>query len=352
MVLSNIALFVLGLVLLVKGADFFVKAAATIAQKLGVSEFVIGLTLVAIGTSVPELASSVIAALKEQSGIVIGNVVGSNIANIGLILGIGALIARMKTEEEMLKRDGYIMLFAALIFYVFIINGAISRGEALIFLLLYLAYTMFLFEAKPKSNENYAFKEFIRYFIEFKYLVALGSRIFPGINKKENSIPGERRIEELSRAGLIRDFIVLGISGFAIVFGANNLVNAAIFFAEFFAIPKTVIGISLVALGTSLPELGVTLSAARQGYGTMAVGNVLGSNIANIFLVIGVSALIFPLSIIKSTVFYITPFMIFMSILLLVFIKGGWEIKRMEGVVFLVLYSLFLITLFFNNVIV
>jgi len=353
MVLSNLVLFVLGLVLLVKGADFFVKSAAAIAQKLGVSGFVIGLTLVALGTSIPELASSVFAALKGESGIVIGNVVGSNIANIGLIVGLGALIATLKTREEMLKRDGYIMLFAALLFYVFIVNGRVSRGEALIFLLLYVAYILFLFECTPKSRDEYVFNDFIRYFVGFRYLVTLKNSIVPALSNKKGitTKPGEK-ITELSETGLIKDFFVLTVSGCAIVLGANYLVNEAIFFAEFFDIPKTVIGISLVAVGTSLPEVGVTLSAARQGYGSIAVGNVIGSNIANVFLVLGVSALIFPLAVIKSTVYYNAPFMIFMSILLLIFIRTNWEIRRIEGIAFLLLYSLFVTVLFYTTVLV
>lgn len=354
--LINVVLLVLGLVLLAKGSDFFVKSAASVAQKLGVSEFVIGLTLVALGTSIPELASSVIAAMEQQSGIVIGNVVGSNIANIGLIVGLGALIARIKTKQEMLRRDGYIMLFAALLFYVFIINGKVSRLEALIFLLLYIAYTVFLFETKPKSRDKYEFKEFIRYFFGFKYIVTIRSIIIPRLKnkskKKSKNKPEEIKTKELSKPDIIRDFLVLIISGFAIVVGASYLVNEAIFFADFFDIPKTVIGISLVALGTSLPELGVTISAARQGYGNIAVGNVIGSNIANILLVVGVSAMIFPLSVIKPTIFYLTPFMIFMSILLLIFIRSNWEISRIKGIVFLALYTLFLAVLFFNKLII
>jgi cation:H+ antiporter len=353
MVLSNIVLFVLGLVLLVKGADFFVKSAAAIAQKLGVSGFVIGLTLVALGTSIPELASSVFAALKEESGIVIGNVVGSNIANIGLIVGLGALIATLKTREEMLKRDGYIMLFAALLFYVFIVNGRVTRGEALIFLLLYVAYILFLFESTPKSRDECVFNDFIRYFVEFRYLVTIKNSIVPAPSNEKGitTKPGEK-ITELSETGLIKDSFVLIVSGCAVVLGANYLVNEAIFFAEFFDIPKTVIGISLVAVGTSLPEVGVTLSAARQGYGSIAVGNVIGSNIANVFLVIGVSALIFPLAVIKSTIYYNAPFMIFMSILLLIFIRTNWEIRRIEGIAFLLLYTLFVTVLFYTTVLV
>ncbi|MDI6885056.1 MAG: calcium/sodium antiporter [archaeon] len=348
MVLSNTLLLVLGLVLLIKGSDFFVKAAASIAKKRGVSEFVIGLTLVAIATSIPELVSSVIAAIKQESDIVIGNVVGSNIANIGLIVGLAAAIALIKTREEMLKRDGYIMLFAALIFYLFIINGKISRVEALLFLLLYVAYTVFLLEEKPKLKDNYGFKEFITYFFELKYLATLKRKVILGRDKrkKENPTTEARKIKELSQAGLIRDFTVLIGSGFAIVFGANYLVDEAIFFADFFDVPKTVIGITLVAVGTSLPELGVAISAARKGYGNIAVGNVIGSNIANIFLIIGVSAMIAPLSVIKSTIFYTAPSMIFMSLLLLIFIKSKWEISRKEGIVFLILYTLFLTVLF------
>ena len=352
----NVVLLVLGLVLLAKGSDFFVKSAASVAQKLGVSEFVIGLTLVALGTSIPELASSVIAAMEQQSGIVIGNVVGSNIANIGLIVGLGALIARIKTKQEMLKRDGYIMLFAALLFYVFIISGTVSRLEALIFLLLYIAYTVFLFEGKTKFKDKYEFKEFIRYFLGFEYIVTIRSIIIPSLKnkskKKSKNTPEEIKTKELSKPDISRDFLVLIISGFAIVVGASYLVKEAIFFADFFDIPKTVIGISLVALGTSLPELGVTISAARQGYGNIAVGNVIGSNIANMFLVVGVSAMIFPLSVIKPTIFYLTPFMIFMSILLLIFIRSNWEISRIKGIVFLTLYALFLAVLFFNNLII
>ena len=346
MILINILIFLLGLILLVKGSDFLVKAAAGIANHLGVSELVIGLTLVALGTSIPELASSVIAALKEESGLVIGNVVGSNIANIGLIIGLGALLATIKTRKEMLKRDGYIMLFAALIFYAIISNGLISRIEALLFLLLYVAYTVFLFEGTPKCEDDQTFSHFMRYFLGFKYLVTIKNCIRSNHTTKNKKETTSERITEKSKIGLIKDLPILAISGFAVVIGANFLVNEAIFFAEFFDLPKTVIGITLLAVGTSLPELGVTAVAVRRGYGDIAVGNVLGSNIVNIFLVAGVSAVVFPLSVIKSTVFYSTPFMIVVSLLLLIFIKTDWELRRIEGIAFLILYTIFLAVLF------
>jgi len=342
-------MFALGLVLLVKGSDFFVEAAATIAKKLGVSEFVIGLTLVAVGTSLPELASSIFAALKAESDIVVGNVVGSNIANIGLIVGIGALLTVIMTRREMLQRDGYIMLFAALLFYLFSFNGVISRFEAMLLLLLYVAYAVFLFEIKSKFSEEdtRAFSEFLSYFLKFEYFITIKKGLGPFFNHKaRNRARSEKELTEVPRSGLLRDFAVLLLSGLAVVFGARFLVSEAVFFAEFFDIPKTVIGISLIAVGTSLPELGVTVSAARQGYGNIAIGNVIGSNIANIFLVAGVAALVSPITVVRASIIYNAPFMIFMSVLLLIFIRTGWKITRREGIVFLLLYSLFMISLF------
>jgi len=352
MIYVYILLFAFGLIFLVKGADYFIKSAASIAEKLGVSGFIIGLTLVALGTSIPELATAIAASLKKASGLVIGNVVGSNIANIGLIIGVAATIAVIKTKKPMLNRDGYIMLFASLLFYIFITNGIISRIEAVIFLLLYFAYMIFLMEMKPELQE-YHFGHFIRYFFRFQYLVTIRSRIFSAMNrkkKKEVTPEEKRKIKELFKAGLVKDFLILIISGFAVVLGANYFIEAAIFFANLFNVSDTFIGLSLVAVGTSLPELSVSITAARKGYGNIAVGNIIGSNIANIFLILGISGLIRPVSVIKSTLYYTAPFMIFMSILLLVFIRSYWNIRRIEGAVFLVLYAVFMTLLFTGGI--
>ncbi|HUV03376.1 MAG TPA: calcium/sodium antiporter [Desulfobacteria bacterium] len=343
--LGKIVVLVLGLVLLVKGSDFFVKAAAAIAKKLGVSEFVIGLTLVAVGTSIPELASSVAASLQQQSDIVMGNIVGSNIANIGLILGLAATIAVIKTREEMLKRDGYLMLFAALVLYLFIFNGTISRVEAVIFLLLYLAYILFLFKEKPQFKGEYGFREFLTYFFKFEYVKTVLNAVSNHNsrrrkNNKNASGPSSQPKE--FKTGFVKDFVVLILGGAAVIVGAEYLVTEAVFFADYFQISKMLIGITIVAVGTSLPELSVSVSAARQGYGDIAVANVIGSNIANIFLVLGVSALVFPISVTRVTLAVIAPFMIFMTILLLIFIKTQWELSRTEGVALLVLYAAFM----------
>ena len=156
--------------------------------------------------------------------------------------------------------------------------------------------------------------------------------------------PREPKSKEF-RAGFAKDCIILILSGGAVIIGAHYLIAEAVFFAEYFHISKILIGLSLVAVGTSLPELSVSVSAARNGFGDIAVANVIGSNIANIFLILGVSALVFPVSIQLITLLFIAPFMIFMTILLLIFIKSQWELRRIEGAAFLFLYATFM-TLF------
>ncbi|AAM05411.1 calcium/sodium antiporter [Methanosarcina acetivorans] len=349
MITVNFLILLLGLVFLVKGSDYFVKSASTIAKKLGVSEFVIGLTLVAIGTSIPELASSIAASIQQASGIVIGNVVGSNIANVGLIVGVAALLSPMKTEIDMLKRDGYIMLFSAVLFFVFAFNRELSMLEAGLFVLLYIAYVFFLFEEAEKYEGKLHFKEFITYFFKFKYINSAMQKLNGNRNRNSDSDRnsdsgnGNERLE----GGFAKDIFTLVLSCAAIVIGAKYFVEESIFFAELLGIPDTVIGTTLVAVGTSLPELVVTVSAARQGYGSIALGNVIGSNITNIFLILGLSGLFYPLSVAEMSLFFTTPVMIAISLILLIFISTGWEIKRWEGVVLMMFYVAFLVVLFY-----
>ncbi len=347
MIITNFLILLLGLIFLVKGSDYFVKSASAIAKKLGVSEFVIGLTLVAVGTSIPELASSIVASLQQASGIVVGNVVGSNIVNIGLIVGLAAFLSPMKTEVEMLKRDGYIMLFAAVLFFVFALNGELSKIESGIFILLYIAYTFFLFEEAEKYEGKIYFKEFIKYFVKFQYINSAKQKINGinnGSNHDKNSETGEENKQ--LKDGFAKDIFTLILSCTAIIIGAKCFVDESIFFAELLKVPDTIIGTTLVAVGTSLPELAVTVSAARQGYGNIALGNIIGSNITNVLMILGVSGLLFPIAVADISLFFTTPVMIFISAILLIFIGTDWEIKRWEGVALMVLYAAFLPVLF------
>nr|WP_209681739.1 calcium/sodium antiporter [Methanohalophilus levihalophilus] len=347
MLLINILVLVTGLILLVKGSDYFVKSASSIAKSLGVSEFVIGLTLVAVGTSIPELASCVAASLAQSSGIVIGNIVGSNIANIALIVGCAAILSVVKTDTEMLKRDGYIMMFAAILFLVLAFDLQLSKIEAVILILFYVAYVLFLFEDKSKYEGKFYFKEYIDYFFRFKYVKSINQRVKNGINNRSS---GKKQSNEIAANGISRDVLILVFSGIAVIIGARYFIEEAIFFAELFQVPDTFIGITLVAVGTSLPELMVTISAARKGYGNIAIGNVIGSNITNIFLILGISALIFPLEITRISLSLTIPFMIFITAVLLWFINTHWEIRKIEGIALIFLYVIFLILLFTLNI--
>lgn len=382
MVLTNILLFIVGLTMLVKGADIFVEAASLIARRFGVSEFIIGLTLVSIGTSIPELASSLTAVFQDASGIVIGNVLGSNIANIGLIAGIAALISNVRTDELMLRRDGYIMLFSSGLLFLFMLDSEISRIEAFIFLLLYLAYLLFLLDKVKRHGDEVYFKDFLTYLLTAEFLFDLKEKTRPAFNRnkkrgkklkreeewfvslEEQVLDGKSRtkqkepenaeanIEQInmdiadvspSESSLLKEVFKLIASGIAIIVGAHFFVTEAIFFAQFLKVPETLIGFSLVAVGTSVPELMVTVSAARNNYSGIALGNVIGSNLTNILLILGCSGIIEPLTISGLTRNYIAPFMLGITALFLVFIRTGWRIKKFEGLILFLLYSGFML---------
>lgn len=381
MVLINILIFVGGLALLIKGADIFVISSSSIAKRLGISEFVIGLTLVSVGTSVPELASSLTASFQQASGLIMGNILGSNIANIGLIASIAALLCNVRTDELMLRRDGYIMLFCSFLLFLFILDFNISRIEALIFLLFYLAYLLFLFQKVKKHEKDMYFKDFLKYFLRFEYIFdfkdKIGTEARTGIRKKgkingvletvntnnkktEGWIEKEIRIEQedeesnigievenLQESSLLIEFFKLIASGTAIIIGAKYFVEQAIFFARLLEVPETLIGLTLVAVGTSIPELLVTVSAARKNYSSIALGNVIGSNTTNILLILGCSGLVNPLTVTGISVYYIAPFMLLISVLFLLFIRTGWRIKKFEGLILLLLYCGFIITIFY-----
>ena len=347
MVYVHVFLLVIGLILLIKGADFFVEAASRIAKKLGISEFIIGLTLVAIGTSVPELAASIIASLGNNDGLVIGNIVGSNIANIGLVLGLTASLTVINIKKTMLKRDGYIMLSAGIMFYLLAFNGIIGRSESFLFLMIYIAYSAFLIQSS-KAKTTYHFEEFLDYFLSFKYLLTIKNLAVRRYRKKsKSSVTSEEKRKYLAfREGLIKNILIFILAGTAIFFGAKNLVHESVYFAQLFGIKENIIGISIIALGTSLPELSVTLRAAKRGIGDMVVGNVLGSNIANTFLVLGIAGLVSPITITRTTLFYTAPFMLFFSVAILWFMREKWRISRAEGLTLFILYILFIGSLF------
>ena len=347
---TKILLFTVGLLLLVKGADYLVKAAASLAKKLGVSELVIGLTLVALGTLVPELASSIVAAFKGQTGLVVGMVIGANVANMLLITGIAAVFMAIGTRRVMIERDGFIMLATTTLFCLFAWNGTFSRLEAAAMLLVYVAYTLFLFTAKAGLEEQYGFRQFLNYLFRFQYILTIKNGVRAGLGRRKISkatAVAEKKIERAFQEGIVKDLLVMLAGGTAIAFGADLFIGAAVYFAEILKVPLVVVGASVVSFGTTLPEMSVTVSAARKGYGNIALGNVIGSCITNAGLIIGVSGLIRPLGAARAGLPLLLSFLLFACLLLLVLIRSAWRIHRWEGVVLLAFYAVYAALLYF-----
>ena len=305
--------FILGLGLLYYGADYLVKGGASIALKLKVSPLVIGLTLVAYGTSAPELVVSVDAALKGLGDVSIGNVVGSNICNIALILGLCATITPLRVNPELLKKDIWIMIGScAILLGFFALNGGVNRWEAALLLAGSLTYTLWSFHSSRKAEKTTPVEEMpeTRYSVWFSLLMVMG-----------------------------------GLA--ALVGGAKLFVNAAIVIAHSCGVSEAVIGLTVVAVGTSLPELATSVVAAVKKEQDIAIGNVVGSNIFNILAILGVAPLISPIQ--TQGISYVDMFlMLGVTVLLYPFMKSGMKISRKEGIAFLVIYILYTVYLIFK----
>ena len=304
--------FILGLGLLYYGADYLVKGGASIALKLKVSPLVIGLTLVAYGTSAPELVVSVDASLKGLGDVSIGNVVGSNICNIALILGLCATITPLRVNPELLKKDIWIMIGScAILLGFFALNGGVNRWEAALLLAGSLTYTLWSFHS----------------------------------SRKEGKMTQEEMPESRYNIWLSVLMVMGGLA--ALVGGAKLFVNAAIVIAQACGVSEAVIGLTVVAVGTSLPELATSVVAAVKKEQDIAIGNVVGSNIFNILAILGVAPLISPIQ--TQGISYVDMFlMLGISILLYPFMKSGMKISRKEGIAFLSIYILYTVYLIFK----
>jgi cation:H+ antiporter len=294
------------LIVLYFGANFLVKGAASLAERSGVSPLVVGLTVVAFGTSTPELIVSVQAAIDGFGGISIGNVVGSNIANIGLILGLSALIFPLKAHMQLIRFDTPIMLLSTIVFLLFFLDNRIGRIEGFVFILAITAYTVFNVIKSRKEKQKEVLNEF------------------------EKSVPKISRHWALDLL-----FLLLGLA--ALIIGSHFLVENSVNLARLIAMSDAVIGLTIVAVGTSTPELATSLVAAIKKQPDIAIGNVVGSNIFNILGILGVASLVKPIAT-PDINLTDTLVMIGFSALLLPFITSGFTLRRWEGALFLLLY--------------
>lgn len=296
----QVMVLVVGFLFLIKGADWFVEGAAGIANKLGIPQLVIGLTIVAMGTSMPEAAVSITAALHQNAGISIGNVVGSNILNILIILGITAVITNVAVQKSTLIYEIPFMIVVTVIFLIFGITGSeITFIEGILFWILFLLYLGYLF-----------------------------------LMAKKGVCPEE----EATDIPVWKCIVLILIGGALVVKGSDFAVSSASEIARYFGMSERFIGLTIVALGTSLPELVTSVTAAKRGNAGIAIGNIVGSNIFNILFVIGTSALIctvpFENKFIVDTVIAIAA-----ALLLWISSIKHKELRKSCGIIMLLCYT-------------
>jgi cation:H+ antiporter len=309
-------LFALGLVLLVVGAEALVRGASRLALAFGISPLVIGLTVVAFGTSAPELAVSVTSSLAGSADVAVGNVVGSNIFNVLFILGVSALIVPLVVAQQLVRLDVPLMIVASLLVVLFGRGGEVSRVEGLVLFAGIVAYTGFLIRQSRRETRP----------VTAEYAEAFGD----GASK--------------SRWHWLIDLALVVGGLLLLVLGARWLVAGAVAFARMFGVSELIIGLTIVAAGTSLPEVATSIVAAIRGERDIAVGNVVGSNLFNILCVLGLSAVVNPggIPVSAGALRFDIPVMVAVAVACLPIFFTGHVIARWEGALFLGYYLAYL----------
>lgn len=331
MVLS-IILIIVGFLFLIKGADFLVDGSSAVAKRFKIPEMVIGLTIVAMGTSMPELVVSLTSALEGHSDIALGNVIGSNIANVLLILGICALMKEINIPKATRRIENPLCLIVTVVLFALCLNGGaskiISQKEGALLLLLFVGYLIYLFiVAKKNGKQNEAEPE-----NAFMNTTGTVENVKLELDKNKEEIESSKRFF----INILK--IVIGIV--ALKYGADFVVDNAVNIAHIIGISEKIIGVTIIAVGTSLPELVSSVTAVAKGENDMAVGNIVGSNIFNILLILGVSSSISPINYSTSYNFDMI-YLIVTGALLAIFPyigKGTRALDRAEGFVFVAMY--------------
>lgn len=299
-----------GLVALVLGGELLIRGAVTVAHRLGVSQLLIGIVLLGFGTSLPEMVTSLQAAFAGAPGLAVGNVVGSNIANTLLILGVAAAIRPVAMDPRAFRRDGGVMVLATLATLAVVLIGTMGRIGGAVFVLALVTYmvTTYLLERNTESPSAEMHKA------------------------EAEDLPSGPR-------GLPAALLLVVVGLVVTVLGARFLVEGAVDLARGFGVSEAVIGLTLVAIGTSLPELTTSAVAALRGHSDVAIGNVIGSNIYNLLGILGVTALAYPLRIPPEIAAFDIWVMLAATVLLVVVAVSGWRITRREGGLLLSLYA-------------
>lgn len=338
----NIVLLVLGVIIVLKGADWLTDGAVNIATRFGVSQMVIGLTIVAMGTSMPEFCVSMVSALKGTPDLAVGNVVGSNTLNTLLIVGCSALVAPIMVKRSSVKRDIPFAVVASLLMLLFCLDGAIGRVDAAV---LFAGFCLFMFVTLKyaKTTEEHA-----------ATVATNGAATATDISEASSSQASahEASSSEASQASgtsMLKAVVMLVVGLLCLIAGSNMFVDNASFVASSLGVSDAVIGLTIVAGGTSLPELATSMVSAKKGNSDIAIGNVIGSNVFNILMIIGITGLVKPMHIAGITT--LDLIMMLASMLLMwFFCRTTYKVKRWEGAVLTIVYLAYLTWLIMNAV--
>lgn len=305
---------IIGFALLIKGADYFVDGASAVARLLKIPSVVIGLTIVAMGTSAPEAAVSITAGLSGSNEIAISNVIGSNIFNLLMVIGICAAIHAFATDEEILKRDMPVNIGATIVLLIFLLDGTLGRIEGCVLLVALVVYLVIVVRTALKNRKN-----------------AAGASAEAEEAEKKLTIP------------MILIFIIGGM--LAIIWGGDLVVDNAQRIALSFGMSPMLVGLTIVALGTSLPELVTSIVASRKGESGLALGNAVGSCLFNILFILGMSSVISPITLTANSVIESitdTAILLGITILMLIFSATGKKVSRAEGIIYVCLYAAYM----------
>lgn len=353
----NIVLLVLGVIIVLKGADWLTDGAVNIATRFGVSQMVIGLTIVAMGTSMPEFCVSMVSALKGTPDLAVGNVVGSNTLNTLLIVGCSALVAPIMVKRSSVKRDIPFAVVASLLMLLFCLDGAIGRVDAAV---LFAGFCLFMFVTLKyaKTTEGPAASVATNgaatatAISEASTSQASSSEASssetsaPEASSSETSAP---KASQASGTSMLKAIVMLVVGLLCLIAGSNMFVDNASFVASSLGVSDAVIGLTIVAGGTSLPELATSMVSAKKGNSDIAIGNVIGSNVFNILMIIGITGLVKPMHIAGITT--LDLIMMLASMLLMwFFCRTTYKVKRWEGAVLTIVYLAYLTWLIMNAV--
>lgn len=353
----NIVLLVLGVIIVLKGADWLTDGAVNIATRFGVSQMVIGLTIVAMGTSMPEFCVSMVSALKGTPDLAVGNVVGSNTLNTLLIVGCSALVAPIMVKRSSVKRDIPFAVVASLLMLLFCLDGAIGRVDAAV---LFAGFCLFMFvtlkyaktteePAAAVATNGAATATAISEASTSQASSSEASSSETSAPEASSSETSAQEASQVSGTSMLKAVVMLVVGLLCLIAGSNMFVDNASFVASSLGVSDAVIGLTIVAGGTSMPELATSMVSAKKGNSDIAIGNVIGSNVFNILMIIGITGLVKPMHIAGITT--LDLIMMLASMLLMwFFCRTTYKVKRWEGAVLTIIYLAYLTWLIMNAV--